>query len=197
MNNDDLHGNVPDSCPVALMLVDVINDLDFPDNGPLLKAAPALGERLAKLKARCAELGIPAIYVNDNRNRWRSDFPAVLDHCLEASSLGRTLVEKIVPGPRDYIVLKPKHSPFYNTPLDTVLAHLHAKTIILAGLTTNACILSAAGEIYIRDLNLFVPSDCVAALDPALHRKALAVMAKSYRAVTTPSNRLQLRRLLK
>jgi nicotinamidase-related amidase len=197
MINDDLHGNVPDSCPVALMLVDVINDLEFPNNRALLRAAPTLGQRIAKLKARCADVGIPTIYVNDNRNRWRSDFQAVLDHCLDASSLGRPLVEKLVPGPRDYIVLKPKHSPFYASPLEAILLHLHTTTVILTGLTTNACVLSAASDIYIRDLKLYVPSDCVAALDASLHRKALELMEVSYGAVTTPSSRLQLQRLMK
>ena len=27
--NDDLHGNVPENSPVALVIVDVINDLEF------------------------------------------------------------------------------------------------------------------------------------------------------------------------
>jgi nicotinamidase-related amidase len=180
--NDNLHGNVPDSCPTVLMLVDVINDLDFPDNGPLVKTASGLGQRIAKLKARCSEAGIPTIYVNDN---------------LEPLSLGRPLVEKIVPGPLDYIVLKPKHSPFYATPLDAILSYLHAKTVVLAGLTTNACVLSAAIGIHVRDLKLYVPSDCVAALNATLQRRALALMRESFGAVTTPSNRLELRRLMR
>jgi hypothetical protein len=43
--------------------------------------------------------------------------------------------------------------------LDALLSYLQARTIILAGLTTDACILTAACEIHIRDLNLYVPSD--------------------------------------
>jgi nicotinamidase-related amidase len=70
----DLHGNVPDSCPVVLLLVDVINDLDFPDNSALRKAAPILGRNIAALKKRCKEVRIPVIYVNDNRDKWRSIF---------------------------------------------------------------------------------------------------------------------------
>ena len=40
----------------------------------------ALAKSIAKLKKRCKKLGIPAIYVNDNRGRWRSDISAVLRH---------------------------------------------------------------------------------------------------------------------
>ena len=30
---DDLHGNVPDQSQVVLLLIDVLNDLNFPDTG--------------------------------------------------------------------------------------------------------------------------------------------------------------------
>jgi hypothetical protein len=33
--SEDLHGNARDRSPVALLLVDVINDLSFPENEPL------------------------------------------------------------------------------------------------------------------------------------------------------------------
>jgi nicotinamidase-related amidase len=195
--NQDLHGNVPDSCPVVLLLVDVINGLDFPDNSALLKAAPILGSNIAALKKRCKEVRIPVIYVNDNRDKWRSDFSAVLTHCRQAAAPAQSLVEKLLPDAADYVVLKPKHSAFYATPLDTLLAYLNAHTVILTGLTTSACILMTAGEIYVRDLKLYVPSDCVAALRRKDHQDALDIMRKSFEADTTPSAKLDLRKLLR
>ena len=78
--NADLHGNVPDRCEVALVLLDVLNDLDFPGATPLVRAAPKLAKNIAALKQRCREAGIPAIYVNDNRNKWRSDSTSVVAH---------------------------------------------------------------------------------------------------------------------
>lgn len=67
--NEDLHGNVPDSCPVVLLLVDVLNDVDFPGNEQLLKSIASLGKKIATLKKRCKDARIPAIYVNDNRGQ--------------------------------------------------------------------------------------------------------------------------------
>lgn len=32
--NEDLHGSAPDKSDVALLLIDVINDLDFPEGNP-------------------------------------------------------------------------------------------------------------------------------------------------------------------
>jgi nicotinamidase-related amidase len=64
--NKNLHGNVPHKSPVALSLLDVINDLDFEGNESLLKHARTVANRIASLKERAARAGITSIYVNDN-----------------------------------------------------------------------------------------------------------------------------------
>jgi nicotinamidase-related amidase len=195
-HNGDLHGNVPDNCSAVLLLVDVLNDLDFPGAGPLVRLAPRLAQNISALKGRCRKAGIPAVYVNDNRDRWRSDFSSVVKHCLASDVPGKSLVTPLVPADDDYIVLKPKHSAFFATPLESLLSYLQTKTILLVGLTTDACILTTACEIHIRDMNLFVPPDCVAAADQKLHRSALELMKKSFGARTTPSPKLNLKKIL-
>jgi nicotinamidase-related amidase len=195
--HDDLHGNVPDPSQVVLLLIDVINDLSFPGNKDLVRRSVALAKSIAKLKKRCKKLGIPAIYVNDNRGRWRSDISAVLQHSLRTQSPGREMTKLLVPEPDDYIVLKPKHSPFYASPLQTILDYIGARVAIVAGVTTNACILIAAGDLHVRDFRLFVPADCVAALTDREHRRSLEVMKNSFDADTTSSSRLNLVRLRK
>jgi nicotinamidase-related amidase len=195
--HDDLHGNVPDPSQVVLLLIDVINDLSFPGNKDLVRRSVALAKSIAKLKKRCKKLGIPAIYVNDNRGRWRSDISAVLQHSLRTQSPGREMTKLLVPEQEDYIVLKPKHSPFYASPLQTILDYIGARVAIVAGVTTNACVLIAAGDLHVRDFRLFVPADCVAALTDREHRRSLEVMKNSFDADTTSSSRLNLVRLRK
>jgi len=190
--NRDLHGNVPDHRPVVLMLVDVLNTLEFPGAEALVKMAPKLARNIAALKERCRKAGIPSVYVNDNWKKWRSDASAVIQHCLRPDAPGRALVEPLVPSRADYIVLKPKHSAFYATPLDTLLSYLRTRVVVLVGLTTDACVLTTACEIHTRDLSLVVPSDCVAASDKRSHRIAIELMEKSFGAKTTPSRRLNL-----
>ena len=195
--SDDLHGNAPDKSRVVLLLIDVINDLSFPGNKDLVRRSVALAKSIAKLKKRCTESGIPSIYVNDNRGRWRSDISAVLSHCLRAQSPGREMTKLLIPEADDYIVLKPKHSPFYASPLQTILDYIGARIAIVAGVTTNACVLVAAGDLHVRDFKLFVPADCVAAQTRREHRRSLDIMKQSFNANTTPSSRLDLKRLKK
>src|SRR5687767_15775376 len=93
--------------PIALLLVDVINDLDFPGSGPLIKEAQAMAKRLARLAARARKASVPVIYVNDNFGRWQSDWRMVVQRCRDKSSPGRRVVELLLPSRDDYFVLKP------------------------------------------------------------------------------------------
>jgi nicotinamidase-related amidase len=190
--NEDLHGNVPDKAEVALLLIDVINDLEFDSGDELLKHALPMADRLAALKRRAKEAGIPVIYVNDNFGKWQSDFKKILAHCLEDEVRGRPLVEKLRPDEDDYFVLKPKHSGFFSTTLDILLDYLGVKTLILTGLTGDICVLFTAHDAYMRDFNLVIPSDCVASNDPGENRYTLEKMGRLMDADIRPSNELDL-----
>jgi nicotinamidase-related amidase len=190
--NEDLHGNVPDKAEVALLLIDVINDLEFEDAERLLEHALPMAERLAALKRRAKEAGVPAIYVNDNFGKWQSDFNKLLVHCLEEDVRGKPLVEQLKPEEDDYFVLKPKHSGFFSTTLDTLLEYLQARTLILTGLAGNICVLFTANDAYMRDFHLVVPSDCVASNSTQENEHALELMKTVLKADIRPSTELDL-----
>ena len=188
--NEDLHGNVPDKSSVALLLIDVINDLEFESGGELLRHALPMAERLAALKRRAKEARVPVIYVNDNFGKWQSDFNKILEHCLKEGVRGRPLAEILRPEEDDYFVLKPKHSGFFSTTLDILLDYLEAKTLVLTGLTGDICVLFTAHDAYMRDFNLVIPSDCVASNDPQENKYTLRKMATLMDADIRPSTEL-------
>ena len=105
--NPDLHGNVPENCSVALLLVDVINDLEFEGSEALVEQVVPMAHRTAALKRRFKAAGIPVVYVNDNFGRWKSNFHAVVEHCLQDGVKGEELVRILQPDEDDYFVLKP------------------------------------------------------------------------------------------
>ena len=195
--NDDLHGNVPENSPVALVLVDVINDLEFDGGAELLENALPMAERLARLADRARDAGVAVIYVNDNFGKWRSDFRALLDHCRNENVRGKALAEILAPKKSDYFVLKPKHSGFFSTTLDTLLEYLHTNTVIVTGLTTDRCVLFTASDAHMRDLHLYVPADCCAAEDESEHWKAVSMIVRVLGADTTPSDQLDIPALVR
>jgi nicotinamidase-related amidase len=195
VKSKDLHGNAPDKAGAALLLIDVINDFEFEGGDVLLELAMPTSRRIAELKRRATEARIPAIYVNDNFGKWQSDFKKIVAHCLEDSVRGKPFVESVLPDDRDYFVLKPKHSGFYSTALDLLLKHLAVKNLILSGIAGNNCVLFTANDAYMRDFNLFVPSDCSVSQTQEENEYALKQMEEVLKADIRPASQLDLEKL--
>jgi nicotinamidase-related amidase len=191
----DLHGSAPDKSKTALLLIDVINDFDFPEGEQLLRLALPVGRKIAELKKRANEAGIPSIYVNDNFGRWQSDFKKIVAHCKSENSKGREFVELLLPDQDDYFVLKPKNSGFYSTTLDLLLTHLTAKNLLLTGIAGNNCVFFTANDAYMRDFKVFVPSDCVVSNTEEENVHALKQMEIVLKADVTPAGKLDLKAL--
>jgi len=175
----------------ALLLIDVINDMAFPESEKLLKHALPAASKIAALRKRMRRSGVPVIYVNDNFGHWQSDFRAQILRCISSESPGREVAGMLLPEPDDYFVLKPKHSGFYSTSLDVLLQFLAVDTLILTGFAADICVLYTANDAYMRDFSLIIPSDCVAseteegtstALEHMRSRlKARVILSKSLR----------------
>ncbi len=195
--NPDLHGNAPDAMPVALLLLDVMNDMEYPGGDALLEHALPMARRLAALKRHAKERGIPCIYVNDNFGRWQSDFPRLISHCLQEDVRGQPVATLLRPEDDDYFVLKPKNSGFFSTTFGTLLAYLKTKTLILTGLTGDVCVLFTANDAYMRDFHLLIPADCVASIDSERNRTMLEYMQEQLEADITPTTRLDLDAVLR
>jgi nicotinamidase-related amidase len=189
--NSNLHGSAPDEHPVALLIIDLISDFRFEDGEKLARVARRITPAIARLSKRARASGVPVIYVNDNRGRWRSDRTEMLERCSGPDSLGKDMVEELAPENEDYFIFKPKHSGFFATPLAALLEHLGARTLILTGLTTEQCILFTAIDAYVREYELIVPRDCVAGI--RLAKPTLTHMEQILKASTSSSTRVRIR----
>jgi nicotinamidase-related amidase len=163
MPKTDPSGLAPDRAATALIILDLISDFAFDGGAKVARAALPVAQRIARLKARARAARVPVIYVNDGVGRWRSDFPGLVRHCSRDASRGAPIVRAIEPAADDYCVLKPKHSGFYATPLETLLDFIGAKRLILTGVSSHQCVLFTANDAYVRDLALSIPRDCISA----------------------------------
>jgi nicotinamidase-related amidase len=174
----------------ALILIDVINPMDFDGSEALVRAALPAARALVALKRRARRHGVPTIYVNDNFGRWRSDFRTIVELCSRRAMPGSSIAKLLKPENRDYFVLKPKHSGFHATALEILLQTLKVRTIILGGFATNICVLFTANDGYMRGYRIRVPADCVAANSAADSRQALEQMREYLKADVRPSTKL-------
>lgn len=178
----------------CLLLVDVINGLSFPGSGPLVRAAERVAPNIRKLAQRARAAGVPVVYVNDNFGQWRSDFARTYERCVQPDQPGRHVSAQLQPEAHDYFVLKPQHSGFYCTTLEPLLDHIGAERLVIAGFSTNMCVLFTANDAYMRGFELVVPRDCTASNSSQLTRAALAHIETTLRGRTTAASSLKLKR---
>ncbi|WP_342316151.1 isochorismatase family cysteine hydrolase [Lysobacter sp. FW306-1B-D06B] len=177
----------------ALLIIDMINALDFAQGAKLLASARPAAQRIARLKARLKPRGVPVVYVNDNYGQWRSDFRQVVAQCAQDASLGAPLVRLLHPEDDDFFVLKPERSGFHDTPLRLLLDRLGADTLILTGIALDVCVLATATDAGMHGYRLFVPSDCVASETPGRKQASLKLLRDSLHVDTRASRAITLR----
>jgi nicotinamidase-related amidase len=174
----------------TLLLIDVINDLVFDGSEVLVALAESMAAPLARLNRRATIAGVPTICINAF-GQWRSDFRRTVAHCTARSSPGHRVSRRLRPTARDYFVLKPKHSGFFDTTLDALLEALRIKRVILTGIAGNICVLFTANDAYMREYKIFAPADCIVSNTAADNDYALRQTGTVLKGNTAVSTRLR------
>jgi nicotinamidase-related amidase len=147
---------------VALLALDLITDFEFPDGAAVRRAlsrhAPAIRALLDSARAH----RIPIVYTNDNLGPWRSDVMALIAHCTQPQRAGAALVKQLCPADSDEIILKPRHSAFYGTPLEALLDDRKIDTLLLVGMSAESCVWMTACDAHTRGFSLVIPADTMA-----------------------------------
>ncbi|HEY8049068.1 MAG TPA: isochorismatase family cysteine hydrolase [Ramlibacter sp.] len=181
----------------VLLLVDFINPLDFPGSEKLAPAALEAARATAKLKVRLGARGVPTIYANDNYGVWQSDFHSLVSTCLGMEGPPGEIAKLLYPQAGDITILKPRHSAFFASPLELLLAEMEAKELVICGLATDMCVQLTAAEAFLREYPCWVPADCNAAESSDAKDAALSYMASvlkcDVRVSTAPAPRAKRR----
>lgn len=188
------HHLVPRSRSTALLIVDMINDFRLAESDGLFKQTLPAARAIAKLKARLTKAGHPSVYVNDNFKKWHDSFATTVEHISKRSEKGRRIAEILMPSDKDYYVLKPQRSGFFETPLEVLLRELKIRSVIITGVATDICVLATAIDAEMRGLEVHVPRDCTASMTPQRRRAALRLLEQTINADTTPSTLLRIPR---
>jgi nicotinamidase-related amidase len=173
MARNDTEGKAPS----ALVVVDMINPYDFPDADAVARHATEAVENIERLLHRCRDEGVRVIYVNDNYGDWNSSSEELLRHALDGKH--PELVEPLAPQEGEAFVIKARHSIFYSTPLEYLLATEGIGRVVLTGQVTEQCILYSALDAYVRNFRLAVVQDAVAHIDDDLAKASLRMMERN------------------
>lgn len=157
----------------ALLVIDMLND--FVKEGAPLEV-PAARRILPYLKIRIEEARkrkISVIYVCDAHRDKDEEFKKWASHAI-CGTEGAQVVEELKPEKDDFTINKRRYSAFLGTSLDLLLRELKVEKIYLVGILTNICVFFTAAEAAMRDYEVVVYADSVAALAEETHRFCLS-----------------------
>ena len=169
----------------AVLVIDVQND--FCDDagvhgcrGSDLQSVQAIIGPTERLLEEARRRGVPVIFVRTHHDRWSDresyylrDSPMGTLHHLQPNAPGSEFY-RLSPRPDEYVLTKRRYSAFFGTELDILLRNLGTKKLILAGVATNVCVETTARDACMRDFDVVVVRECVAAYSEAAHNAALA-----------------------
>jgi len=166
---------------LVLVVIDML--VDYFDRLPALADQRSrLVGSINDLAARFRSARRPVIWV-------RQEFKADLsDAFLDMRRSGIRITIEGTPGSRilpelertlgDHEIVKKRYSAFFGTQLDTLLSSLGARTLVLAGINSHACVRVTAIDAYQRDHDVILARDCIASYDPAHHEISMRYLAE-------------------
>lgn len=155
----------------ALLVVDVFDDFEHEDAEPLLASFRERGSTMQRAVATAREAGVPVIYVNDDRDRWDGDAPALARET--AGGRGGEVVRQLLPQQGDRVLLKHRYSAFDHTALDLLLAAESTERVVLVGAATEGCVVQTALDAREHGLKATILADACATTDARLEATAL------------------------
>jgi len=174
----------------AILIIDALNSFDFGGGDTLEEAARAILDPITALRNEARNADVPVIYVNDHDGRWRDERSELIEHFL--SGKGGAIAAALKPEPDDYFVIKPESSGFYATTLPALLPRLGVTRLVLTGLAADICVLFTAADAHMREYDIWVPHDAVAAQTEERARWACELMSNGMSAETCPTGELSL-----
>lgn len=97
---------------------------------------------------------------------------------LKLDTWATSIVDTLKVDDSDFVVTKHRISPFYATPLETIIRNCKVTDLYVCGCATDLVVSSTARDGHDRDLNVFVLEDCCAAGSQEDHDFALTTIKK-------------------
>ncbi|WP_426162352.1 cysteine hydrolase family protein [Pseudoduganella sp. R-34] len=174
-----------DSKPLFLT-VDFINDLVHPDGkmagcAPMVMACGVIArsnEALHWARAQGFHIGHVKVALvagtSTTLGSWSMFGKADQIGALQLGGWGTAFHQELDVHPDELVIVKPRVSAFYGTPLESLLRTKNIRQLVLAGVSTCHAIDLTAREAHDRDLRVTVLSDCCAARSLDQHRATLS-----------------------
>ena len=158
----------------AIIVVDMLKDnlKESPWN-PYFQEGKAVITNLQRLLEEGRKRGFPIIFACDSFLEGDFIFRGRMKvHALRGTK-GAEVVDDLKPEPTDIILPKRRFSAFFKTDLDQTLRVLGVDTIVVAGITTEVCVLMTVMDGLCHDFSTILLEDCSATQSKEFHKACL------------------------
>lgn len=173
----------------ALLIIDMQKDFCTAGFGAErlgrdIASARAVIPRIRALRATARAAGVLVVHVafctlpfhGSDSGAWlaqRRRSTASGDSLCIAGTPGFAFIEELIPEADELVVEKHRYSAFTGTSLDMKLRAHAIESLVITGVSTNACVESTARAACELDYYLCVPPDAVGSWDRRLHEATL------------------------
>ena len=160
----------------AIIVVDMLRD-NFRESSrnPFYETARAIIPNIQKALGESRKRGFPIVFACDSFLEGDFIFRGRMKvHSLRGTK-GAEVIDDLKPGPTDIVLPKRRFSAFFKTDLDQTLRTLGADTIVVAGVTTEVCVLMTLMDGLCHDFSAILLQDCCASRSKEFHQGCLAL----------------------
>lgn len=156
----------------ALFIIDMLNDFVKKDAPLEVPVARVIIPNIQKRIREARERGAMIFYICDAHNLNDKEFAKWPHHALKGTK-GAEIIEELKPGVGAPVILKNRYSGFLDTPLAKILKAYGIRKIYITGILTNICVFFTAAEASMRNYEVVVCADSVAAMSEKDRETAL------------------------
>ena len=171
----------------ALLVIDMQNGFLNPASAQCIRMAAAAVPACAAAIKKARALHIPVFYI---KRQYRMDGTDV-ELCRYASwkaggcamapgshgPISEEFPPELQPQDTDYVVVKPRFSAFFATPLDMILRRMGIDTVLLTGTTTPNCIRTTCYDALSLDYTVAILPECCSSQTEAIQQANMQDMA--------------------
>jgi nicotinamidase/pyrazinamidase len=164
----------------ALIISDMLEDFIRPAGAlPVGEEGLKIIPNLQRLIQFCRQKKIPIVYANDALMPDDFLFKSKLNPHGIRGTAGAQIIIELKPETADIIIHKRRFSAFFKTDLDITLREWGVGTVVIAGVSTEICVLSTVYDAVCNDFEAIVLEDCCASRSRVIRDEVLDVLRKS------------------
>jgi len=172
--DDEIISRAGDLMRPAIIVVDMLKDnLRESPRNPYYQEGGEIIPNLQRLLNEGRKRGFPIVFACDSFLEGDFIFRSRMKvHSLRGTR-GAEVIDDLEPKSTDMILPKRRFSAFFKTDLDQTLRTLAVDTIVLAGMTTEVCVLMTAFEGLCQDFSVIILENCTASRSKELRKGCL------------------------